>query len=76
MTHLRVSHDIMNADQNQELLNKAEKIDLHKREFGNFVRQLQDQRQRGCISVKEFRESVAKWLKEHEEQQLATVEEA
>ena len=66
LKHLRISHDILDAEHTQELLNKAEKIDLRKREFRNFVRQLQDQRQGGSISVKQFRESLTKWLQEHE----------
>jgi hypothetical protein len=64
--HLHVSHEISDTERSQELLAKAEKIDLRKREFRNFVRQLQDQRQGGSISVKQFRESLTKWLQEHE----------
>jgi hypothetical protein len=66
LKHLHVSHDVTDAGHAQELLNKAEKIDLRKREFSNFVRQLQAQRQEGSISVKQFREFVTKWLQEHE----------
>jgi len=66
LKHLRISHDITDAEHTQELLNKAEKIDLRKREFSNFVRELQAQRQGGSISVKQFREFVTKWLQEHE----------
>lgn len=68
LKHLRISHDITDVGHAQELLNKAEKIDLRKREFSNFVRQLQDQRQEGSISLTQYRESIAKWLKEHEEE--------
>jgi len=64
--HLIASHEIIDNERSQELLAKAEKIDLRKRDFRNFVRQLQDQRQGGSISVKEFRESLTKWLQEHE----------
>jgi len=64
LKHLRISHDITDAD--EELLNKAREIDSHKLEFRNFMRQLNDGRQAGSVSVKQYRESVAKWLKEHE----------
>jgi hypothetical protein len=66
LKHLQISHEITDAERSQELLAKAEKIDLRKRDFRNFVRQLQDQRQGGSISVKQFRESLTKWLQEHE----------
>jgi len=67
LTHLRISHDITDDEHCQELLNKAGQTEVRKREFRNFVRQLHDQRQEGSISVKQYEESVAKWLKEHEE---------
>jgi len=66
--HLRISHDITDDEHYQELLNKAREIDSRKLEFRNFMRQLNDGRQGGAISVKQYRESVAKWLKEHEEE--------
>jgi hypothetical protein len=66
LKHLRTSHGITDTEHYQELLNQAGKIDLRKREFRDFVRQLWDQRQSGSISVEQYRESVAKWLKEHE----------
>ena len=66
LKHLRTSHDITDAEHSQELLNQAGKIDLGKREFRDFVRQLWDQRQGGSITVRQYWESVAKWLKDHE----------
>lgn len=68
LKHLRLSHDITDAEQYQELLDKAEKTELRKHEFSNFVRQLRERRQGGSISAEQYRESVAKWLKEHEEE--------
>ena len=66
LKHLRTSHDVTDAEHHQDLLSKAREIDLRKSEFRNFVRQLNEGRQGGSISVKQYRESVAKWLKEHE----------
>ena len=68
LKHLCISHDVTDAEHSQELLHKAEKIDLRKLEFRNFVRQLQAQRQVGSILVEQYRESITKWLQEHEEE--------
>jgi hypothetical protein len=68
LKHLRLSHDITGSEQYQVLLGKIEKREQRKREFGDFVRHLQEQRREGSISAEQYRESIEKWMKDHEEE--------
>jgi len=68
LKHLRLSHDITDPEQYQVLLDRIEKREQRKREFSDFVRHLKEQRQGGSISAEQYRESVEKWVKDHEEE--------
>lgn len=68
LKHLRLAHDITDPEQYQVLVDNAEKAERLKLEFRDFVSQLNEQQHRGSISAEQYRETYAKWRKEHEEE--------
>ncbi len=64
LEHLRITHEITTPEEYQSLLNKAERSRQLTREFSDLVSQLKARK----VTGEQYRESVAKWLKEHREE--------
>jgi hypothetical protein len=64
LEHLRISHEIASPEEYQSQIGKIEKSKAHTRAFGDLVSQLKAQN----VTGEQYRESVAKWLKEHPEE--------
>ena len=65
LMHLVLSHDIENIEHFNAEVEKIVSADREKRDFYEYVMQLQDQRRRGMISGEQYRELVSRWTKDH-----------
>ena len=65
LMHLVLSHDIEDAEHFKTEVQKIEHAERRKREFCDYVTQLQDQRRKGAISGEEYRDLVSRWVKDH-----------
>jgi len=65
LAHIRLVHDIVDAEQFTKAYEEIETDALHKDQFAKFQEELWEQKTKGQITAEEYRSRIAQWLKEN-----------
>lgn len=63
LQHLSITHGISDLDQYHQEVAKVQERKSSKIEFNAYVKDLQEQKAKGKISAKDYRDLIAKWRK-------------
>lgn len=65
LIHLRVDHEIENIQEFMDLLQEVSKKEENRRQFAEYVTQLQIKKKQGSISAEDYRELMTQWVRNH-----------
>lgn len=63
LQHLSITHDIHDSDHYNREIAKVQEKKSEKISFNTYVKELQEQKAKGKISAKDYRDLIAKWKK-------------
>ena len=65
LIHLRINHEIEDIQQFMEVLQKVNKKEENRREFAEYVTELQAKKKQGLITPEDYRMLMTKWARDH-----------